>query len=249
MTRVISIANQKGGVGKTTTAINLAVALAMAGRRCLLVDADSQCNATSGLGIEPAGRHPWLSAAPLTDSIETLEPVGPEVLFGSQSLGDADSLSRLDSPRGAALREAFRHLFEQYEYVLVDCPPSLGQITRIALGISSEVLIPIQCEYFAMEGLSQLIELLRLMRQRDGREPEIGGIALTMFQPDLELANEVANEVRAHFGDRVFDSIVPRDVLVSEAPSHGQSVIQYAPRARGTRAYIELAWEVLGQAA
>src|SRR5439155_21305893 len=132
-----------------------------------------------------------------------------------------------------------------FDYVLLNCPPSLGQLTRAALGASAAVYIPIQCEYFAMEGLSQIIELARQTKSRDNNRLEIGGIVLTMYDPELELANEVADEVRGFFADAVFRTLIPRDVLVSEAPSHGQSVLDYAPRARGARAYAELVMEVI----
>ena len=133
----------------------------------------------------------------------------------------------------------------RFDYVFLDCPPSLGQLTRAALGASAELYIPIQCEYFAMEGLSQIIELARQTKARDNHRLEIGGIVLTMYDPALDLANEVVGEVREYFDDTVFDSLIPRDVHISEAPSHGRSVLDYAPRARGARAYTELVMEVI----
>ncbi len=245
MARIISVANQKGGVGKTTTAINVASGLAKAGRTALVVDVDPQCNATSGLGVEPAARHPLLAGKPLTESVAETGQAGLFVLPGSQSLTDADALSASNRQRAAALRQQLTGELGRFDYIIVDCPPSLGQLTRAALGASSEIYIPIQCEYFAMEGLSQIIELARQTKSRDNPRLEIGGIVLTMFDPALELANEVAEEVREFFADTVFDSIIPRDVAISEAPSHGQSVMEYAPRARGARAYTELVMEVI----
>ncbi len=246
MAKIISVANQKGGVGKTTTAINLAAGLAKSGRTALVVDVDPQCNATSGLGVAAGGaaspgcrRFRWPSR-----SWRTSQP-GLSVLPGSQSLADADALSASNRQRAATLRQQLTGELGRFDYVFVDCPPSLGQLTRAALGTSAAIYIPIQCEYFAMEGLSQIIELARQTKARDNNRLEIGGIVLTMFDPALELANEVADEVRGYFAETVFESVIPRDVSISEAPSHGLSVLEYAPRARGTRAYTELVMEVI----
>jgi chromosome partitioning protein len=243
--RIISVANQKGGVGKTTTAINIAAGLAKSGRNTLVVDVDPQCNATSGLGVAPAPRHPLVVGQPLAGSIvETTQP-GLFVLPGSQSLADADALSASNRQRAATLRQQISGELSRFDYVFFDCPPSLGQLTRAALGTSGEIVIPIQCEYFAMEGLSQIIELARQTKAKDNHRLEIGGIVLTMFDPALELANEVADEVRQYFAETVFESLIPRDVSISEAPSHGLSVLDYAPRTRGARAYTELVMEVI----
>ena len=245
MAKIISVANQKGGVGKTTTAINIAAGLAKAGRSALVVDVDPQCNATSGLGVEPAQRHPLLAGKPLVESIvETSQP-RLSVLPGSQSLADADALSASNRQRASALRQQLNNELSHFDFVFIDCPPSLGQLTRAALAASAEIYVPIQCEYFAMEGLSQIIDLARQTKARDNNRLEIGGIVLTMYDPALELANEVAGEVREYFADAVFDSMIPRDVHISESPSHGVSVLEYAPRSRGSRAYAELVMEVL----
>jgi chromosome partitioning protein len=245
MAQIISVANQKGGVGKTTTAINLAAGLAKAGRTALVVDVDPQCNATSGLGVAPAVRHPLVAGAPLAGSVVETAQAGLSVLPGSQSLGDADALSASNRQRAAALRQQLTGELGRFDYVFLDCPPSLGQLTRTALSASAAIFIPIQCEYFAMEGLSQIIELARTTKARDNHRLEIGGIVLTMFDPTLELANEVVDEVRGYFAETVFESLIPRDVAISEAPSHGLSVLDYAPRARGSRAYTELVMEVI----
>jgi chromosome partitioning protein len=245
MAKIISVANQKGGVGKTTTAINLAAGLAKSGRTTLVVDIDPQCNATSGLGVAPAARHPLVAGQPLSGALVETTQARLSVLPGSQSLADADALSASNRQRASTLRQQLTGELSRYDYVFLDCPPSLGQLTRAALGTSSEIYIPIQCEYFAMEGLSQIIDLARQTKARDNHRLEIGGIVLTMFDPALELANEVADEVRGYFAETVFESLIPRDVSISEAPSHGLSVLDYAPRARGTRAYTELVMEVL----
>jgi chromosome partitioning protein len=243
--KIISVANQKGGVGKTTTAINIAAGLAKAGRSALVVDVDPQCNATSGLGVEPAQRHPLLAGKPLVESIvETTQP-RLSVLPGSQSLADADALSASNRQRASALRQQLNNELSHFDFVFIDCPPSLGQLTRAALAASAEIYVPIQCEYFAMEGLSQIIDLARQTKARDNNRLEIGGIVLTMYDPALELANEVAGEVREYFDEAVFESMIPRDVQISESPSHGLSVLEYAPRSRGSRAYAELVMEVL----
>jgi chromosome partitioning protein len=243
--KIISVANQKGGVGKTTTAINLAAGLAKAGRTALVIDIDPQCNATSGLGVEPAKRHPLVAGRPLGEFIAPSTQPRLAVLPGSQSLADADALSASNRQRAAALRQQLAGELAHFDYVFLDCPPSLGQLTRAALGASAEVYIPIQCEYFAMEGLSQIIELARQTKARDNNRLEIGGIVLTMYDPALELAREVAGEVRGYFEGAVFDTLIPRDVHISEAPSHGLSVLDYSPRARGARAYAELVLEVI----
>ena len=245
MAKIISVANQKGGVGKTTTAINIAAGLAKSGRTALVIDVDPQCNATSGLGVEPAQRHPLLAGRPLAETIVATTQENLHVLPGSQSLADADALSASNRQRASTLRQQLNGELSHFDYVLIDCPPSLGQLTRASLGASAEIYIPIQCEYFAMEGLSQIIELARQTKAKDNHRLEIGGIVLTMYDPALDLANEVVDEVRQYFDETVFDSLIPRDVHISEAPSHGRSVLDYAPRARGARAYTELVMEVI----
>ena len=245
MSRTLCIANQKGGVGKTTTAINLAVGLALNGQKTLLVDMDPQCNATSGIGCEPVDRHPLVIDQAIRHSVVPTKVEGLSVLPGSHSFRDVDMLANAESTESDVLVDHLSNGTSVYDYVLIDCPPSLGHLTQTALSASNEVFMPIQCEYFAMEGLSQMIEVIRsVMLERPG-QLSFGGIVLTMYDESLELTTEVDEEVREFFGEIVFDTVVPRDVNVTEAPSHGLSVIEYAPRSRGTRAYIELCMEVL----
>jgi len=243
--RVLCVANQKGGVGKTTTAINLAVALAKAGCQTLLVDLDPQCNATSGLGTEPTPSHPLVAGTPLRQAISATHTPRLEVLPGSRRFRDVEALTRDGSGYAVQLREHLVRSSSAYDFVLIDCPPSLGSLTQTALASSTEVLMPIQCEYFAMEGLAQMIEVIRQVMQREPSQLQFGGIVLTMYDHTLELTHEVDAEVREFFGEIVYRTVVPRDVAVSEAPSHGRSVIDYAPRSRGARAYVELCMEVL----
>lgn len=245
MGRILCVANQKGGVGKTTTAINLAVGLAKSRARTLLVDLDPQCNATSGLGLQPAQRHPLVVQRPLREALQGSATPGLEILPGSRTYSDLEVLNSAGEAGAVALEAYLTNGTNAYDFVLIDCPPSLGALTRTALAAATEVLMPIQCEYYAMEGLTQMIEVIRqVMATRAGRL-QFGGILLTMFDHTLDLAHEVSAEVRDFFGEIVYQTVIPRDVAVSEAPSHGLSVLDYAPRARGTRAYVELCQEVL----
>ncbi len=245
MGRVLCVANQKGGVGKTTTAVNLAAGLAKSGARTLLVDLDPQCNATTGLGRTPTQSHALVSGQPLHEAIEATDEEDLHLLPGSRRFRDVEALARDDGRDTAVFERRLMAGANAYDFMLIDCPPSLGQLTKTALAASTEVIMPIQCEYFAMEGLAQMIEVIREVMERPERRLEFGGIVLTMYDPILELTHEVEAEVRDFFGEVVYQSVIPRDVAVCEAPSHGLSVLDYAPRCRGTRAYVELCMEVL----
>jgi chromosome partitioning protein len=245
--KIICVANQKGGVGKTTTAVNLAVGMARSGSQVLLVDLDPQCNATTGLGQKPTERHPLVVDTPLFESVRETYVDNLKLLPGSRSFQDVDLLARGEVLQAATLREHLTGGLGAFDYVLIDSPPSLGPLTQTALAASTEVLMPIQCEYFAMEGLTQMIRVVRDVMKRYNSRLEFGGIVLTMYDPTLELTHEVDAEVRDFFGEIVFETVIPRDVAVCEAPSHGRAVLDYAPRSRGARAYLELCMEALGR--
>jgi chromosome partitioning protein len=239
------VVNQKGGVGKTTTAVNLSAALSLAGQRTLLLDMDPQCNATTSLGLTPTNGHALVREEPLLDHVMATSHERLSVVPGSRTFHDVDKLAAAGESEAIRVRGHLDSVLDSFDFVLIDCPPSIGGLTQTALTASTEVLMPIQCEYFAMEGLTQLIQTIKkVILATDGRLT-FGGILLTMYDPYLELTREVDEEVRDFFGDIVFDSVVPRDVSLSEAPSHGKTVFQYAPRSRGAFAYTQLCMEVL----
>jgi chromosome partitioning protein len=206
---------------------------------------DPQCNATTALGVEPTEGHALIQTKALAGNIVQTDCDRLSIVPGSRTFHDVDKLAHAGEGESTLVRAHFDDAIKDYDFVLVDCPPSVGALTQTALTASTEVLMPIQCEYFAMEGLTQLIHTIKkVIVATDGRL-SFGGILLTMYEPHLELTREVDEEVRDFFGDIVFDSVVPRDVSLSEAPSHGQNVFQYAPRSRGAFAYTQLCMEVL----
>jgi len=245
VTRILCVANQKGGVGKTTTSINLAAGLGQAGCATLLIDLDPQCNATTGLGHLPTERHPLVNDDSLIDSIESTKYENLDILSGSRSFQDVSVLTDGQYVESRHLQSHIHTETAQYDFVVIDCPPSVGPLTQSALAASTEVFMPIQCEYFAMEGLTQMIHVIRDVMQQDESRLEFGGIVLTMYDPKLELTAEIDQEVREFFGEIVFDTVIPRDSLLAESPSYNKPILEYAPRSRGARAYTELCMEVL----
>ncbi len=248
--RILAIANQKGGVGKTTTAINLATALAATGRSVMLFDLDPQGNASTGLGIDrnaaKTGSYEVLiGGAPIAAA--TVQTAVPRLVVvpASVDLSGAE-LELVDvERREVQLKEAFESLDEAYDYVLIDCPPALGLLTLNALVAADGVLVPLQCEYLALEGLSQLVRTVERVHKGFNERLTVQGIVLTMFDSRNNLSNLVAEDVRGYFGDIVYESVIPRNVRVSEAPSHGKPVLLYDFDCLGSQAYIHLAGEFL----
>ena len=247
MGRVFCIANQKGGVGKTTTAVSLADAFAKSSAKTLLIDFDPQCNATSGFGLESLKSSPFASVGETISSSMIVPTQTPnlDICLGSRSTADIEMLLRTKPKEAARIHADIQQAIQPYEFVLFDCPPSLGHLTQLALFSSTEIFIPIQCEFFAMEGLTQMIAVIKKIMEQKPQQLEFGGILLTMYDASLELTHEVEQEVREFFGEIVFPTVIPRDAAISEAPSHGKPIIDYAPRSRGARAYIELCMEIL----
>ena len=248
--RIVAVTNQKGGVGKTTTAINLATALAAIGRKVLLIDLDPQGNASTGLGIERDSRHittyqVLLGQAAITEAVISTSVPRLDVVSSNVDLSAAEVELVSDSRRNFRLKAAIAGLDDVYDDVLIDCPPSLGILTVNALAAAHAVLVPLQCEFFALEGLSLLLRTIEKARRTLNPILQIQGVVLTMYDRRNNLSEQVATDVRSFLGDRVFKTIIPRNVRVSEAPSYGKPVLLYDVRSKGALAYAHLAAEIL----
>jgi chromosome partitioning protein len=255
MSHVIAIANQKGGVGKTTTAINLGASLAVAEKRTLILDIDPQGNATSGLGLDARSSRPTIydvliGQNRLTDAIvEDVHFPFLDVVPSTRDLVGAEIELVSAFSRETILRKALEPVREDYEFVLVDCPPSLGLLTVNTLTAADSVLIPIQCEFYALEGLSQLLNTVRLVQRGLNPDLDIEGVLLTMYDKRLNLSKQVSDEAREYFGPKVYRSSIPRNVRLAEAPSFGQPIVLYDVLSSGAQAYLSLAHEVIDRQA
>ena len=251
MAKILAIANQKGGVGKTTTAVNLAASLAIAERRTLLIDADPQGNATSGVGIEKGADGPTLYDV-IIDGASVADVARPDaelpflhVVPANQDLVGAELELVGRDRREELLRDALDKVKSSYDYILIDCPPSLGLVTLNVLTAADGVLIPIQCEYYALEGISQLLNTIRLVQQNFNPDFQIDGVLLTMFDARLNLSKQVVSEAKDYFGPKVFKTLIPRNVRLAEAPSFGKPILLYDIKSVGAKSYLSVAQELM----
>lgn len=250
MTYIIAIANQKGGVGKTTTSVNLAASLAATKRRVLLVDLDAQGNATMGVGVDKSTLHRTvrdvlLEQARPAEVIHHLPGMGISLMPANSDMTEAEIKLRDVAAGDFALKTALAEIADEFDYILLDCPPALSKLTVNALVAADGVLIPMQCEYYALEGLSALVDTINKIKRVINPKLEIDGLLRTMYDPRNNLANDVSAQLIQHFGDKVYRSIVPRNVRLAEAPSHGLPVMLYDAQSAGAKAYLALAGEVL----
>ena len=249
MGKIVSVANQKGGVGKTTTSINLSTLLAKKGKKVLLIDADPQGNATSGLGIEKEQQFSVYDVLrediEVENTLQTTQVKNLDLCPSNINLAGAEVQLVGAENREFRLKSKLENIKDDYDYIIIDCPPSLGLVTLNAFTASDSVLIPIQCEYYALEGLGQLLNTIELVKTHMNKDLKVEGALLTMYDARTNLSNQVVNEVKKYFGDRVYKNVIPRNVRLSEAPSYGMPISLYDPRSKGAKAYEKFAKEFI----